>query len=182
MGSYQITIQQKVKVNHSVITGIRTAVTETLRFEQIRPRSEVNILLTDDLQLRQLNQAYRNIDKATDVLSFPAGETMPGMEDDLQLGDIAISVSYAKQQAYAGQHSLKSELQLLAVHGTLHLLGYDHMEPEEKLKMWGVQASILAQIGAEITEPAVALDNHERGSQITGSVAELNSHEPNPEA
>ncbi len=153
MRSYQITIQQKVKVNQSVITGIRTAVTETLRFEQVRPKSAVNVLLTDDVQLQELNNAYRGINKPTDVLSFAVGEAMPGMEEDLQLGDIAISVPYAERQAYAGQHSLKSELQLLAVHGTLHLLGYDHMEPEEKLDMWSVQASILAQIGAEITMP-----------------------------
>lgn len=154
MRSYQITIQQKVKVNQSVITGIRTAVTETLRFEQVRAKSAVTVLLTDDVQLQELNNAYRGIDKPTDVLSFPAGEAMPGMEDDLQLGDIAISVPYAERQAYEGQHSLKSELQLLAVHGTLHLLGYDHMEPEDKQDMWSVQASILAQIGAEITGPS----------------------------
>lgn len=161
MRSYQITIQQKVKVSQSVITGIRTAVTETLRFVQARPKTAVNVLLTDDAQLQELNAAYRGINKPTDVLSFPAGEAMPGMENDLQLGDIAISVPYAERQAYEGQHSLKSELQLLAVHGTLHLLGYDHMKPEDKLDMWSVQASILAQIGAEITEPPPGYEDEE---------------------
>ena len=164
MRSYQINIQQKVKVNQSVITGIRTAVTETLRFEQVRAKSSVTILLTDDIQLQELNNAYRGIDKPTDVLSFPVGDVMPGMEDDLQLGDIAISVPYAERQAYEGKHSVKSELQLLAVHGTLHLLGYDHMEPEEKLKMWGVQASILAQVGAEITGPPIESEDSDLSS------------------
>ncbi len=164
MRSYQVTIQQKVKVNQSVITGIRTAVTETLRFEHVRAKSSVTILLTDDLQLQELNLAYRGINKPTDVLSFPVGDVMPGMEDDLQLGDIAISVPYAERQAYEGQHSLKSELQLLAVHGTLHLLGYDHMEPEEKLNMWGVQASILAQVGAEITGPPFEAEDSDLSS------------------
>ena len=153
MRSYQITIQQKVKVSQSVITGIRTAVTETLRFEEVRTKSSVNVLLTDDVQLQELNNAYRGIDKPTDVLSFAAGDAMPGMEEDLHLGDIAISVPYAERQAYEGQYSLKSELQLLAVHGTLHLLGYDHIDPEDKVDMWSVQASILAQVGAEITGP-----------------------------
>ena len=176
MRSYQINIQQKVKVNQSVITGIRTAVTETLRFEQARAKTSVTILLTDDLQLQELNNAYRGIDKPTDVLSFPVGDVMPGMEDDLQLGDIAISVPYAKRQAYEGQHSLKSELQLLAVHGTLHLLGYDHMEPEEKLKMWGVQASILAQVGAEITGPPHESENSDLSS--TPPHTEINNDEP----
>jgi probable rRNA maturation factor len=69
------------------------------------------------------------------------------------LGDIAISVPMAKRQAKAGGHSLKSELQLLTVHGTLHLLGYDHEEAEEKKLMWAAQSSILAQVGAEITSP-----------------------------
>lgn len=177
MRSYQITIQQKVKVNQSVITGIRTAVTETLRFEQIRPRSAITVLLTDDAQLQELNNAYRGINKPTDVLSFPVGDAMPGMEDDLQLGDIAISVPYAERQAYEGQHGLKSELQLLAVHGTLHLLGYDHMEPEEKLSMWGVQASILAQIGSEITGPSDD-ENSEFDTGNSQSTLKSDQHEP----
>ncbi len=67
--------------------------------------------------------------------------------------NIAIAVPIAKRQAKEGGHSLKAELQLLTVHGTLHLLGYDHEEPEDKKKMWWVQSSILAQLGAEITSP-----------------------------
>ncbi len=153
MRYYRIQIQQKVKVTQSIVFGIRTAVNETLRHENVRARSAVSILLTTDEQMRDLNNVYRGIDEPTDVLSFPAGEVMPGMPDKLHLGDIAISVPYAKRRAFAEQHSLKSELQLLAVHGTLHLLGYDHETPEEKVLMWGVQASILAQVGAQVTAP-----------------------------
>lgn len=153
MRSYKIQVEQKVKVPHSVLTAVRNAVNETLRHEGARARSSVNLLLTDDEQLRQLNYAYRNLDETTDVLSFPSGDELPGMGGDLHLGDIAVSVPYAERQAYEGQHSLKSELQLLAVHGTLHLLGYDHETPDDKMVMWAAQASVLAQVGAEITAP-----------------------------
>lgn len=154
MASYQIHIQQKEKVVHSIAAALRTAVTVTLRHERKKPPVEVTVLLTDDDQLQALNKEYRGINQPTDVLSFAAGETLPGMkEDDFYLGDIVISLPMAKRQAKQGGHSLKSELQLLTVHGTLHLLGYDHEDLEEKDRMWWVQASILAQLGAEITGP-----------------------------
>ena len=154
MNSYQIHIQQKVKVIHSIAAALRTAVTVTLRHEKHKPPAEVTLLLTDDDQLKSLNKEYRGIDAPTDVLSFEAGETMPGMkEDEVYLGDNVISVPTAERQAKQGGHSLKAELQLLTVHGTLHLLGQEHEDPEEKDRMWWAQASILAQLGAEISGP-----------------------------
>ena len=154
MASYRIHVQQKVKVIHSVAVALRTAVTVTLRHERHKPPAEVTLLLTDDDQLQSLNKEYRGINEPTDVLSFAAGETMPGMKnDDPYLGDIVISVPMAERQARQGGHTLKAELQLLTVHGTLHLLGHEHEEPEEKDRMWWAQASILAQLGAEITGP-----------------------------
>lgn len=154
MASYKIHVQQKEKVVHSIAAALRTAVTVTLRHEKYKPPVEITLLLTDDEQLQSLNKEYRGINAPTDVLSFEAGEKMPGMEeDDPYLGDIVISVPMAERQAKEGGHSLKAELQLLAVHGTLHLLGYDHEEPDEKDHMWWAQASILAQLGAEITGP-----------------------------
>lgn len=154
MASYQIHVEQKEKVIHSIAAALRTAVTVTLRHDKHKPPTEVTVLLTDDDQLQTLNKEYRGINKPTDVLSFEAGETMPGMkEDENYLGDIVISVPMAERQAKVGGHSLKAELQLLTVHGTLHLLGYDHEEPDEKDRMWWVQASVLAQLGAEIAGP-----------------------------
>ena len=154
MASYRIHVQQKVKVIHSIAAALRTAVTVTLRHERKKPPLEVTLLLTDDDQLQALNKEYRGINEPTDVLSFESGETLPGMkEDESYLGDIVISVPMAERQARQGGHTLKAELQLLAVHGTLHLLGHDHEDPEEKDRMWWAQASILAQLGAEITGP-----------------------------
>jgi probable rRNA maturation factor len=90
------------------------------------------------------------------VLSFPAGEVMPGMAEAglaAYLGDVAISVARAAAQAAAGGHSLAAELQLLTVHGVLHLLGHDHDEPAAKAAMWAAQTAVLTQLEAEITGP-----------------------------
>ena len=115
--------------------------------------ADLSIVLTDDAQLRQLNRQYLGIDSPTDVLSFPAGETDP--ETDLiYLGDVLISYRRAQAQATAGGHPVEDELQLLVVHGVLHLLGYDHAEETEKAEMWAEQSAILSQLGCSITSPA----------------------------
>jgi probable rRNA maturation factor len=86
-------------------------------------------------------------------LSFLAGETDP--ETDLiYLGDVLISYQRAQVQAAAGGHPVEDELQLLVVHGVLHLLGFDHAEETEKAKMWAEQSKILSQLGCSITSPA----------------------------
>ena len=108
--------------------------------------ADMTIVLTDDRQLHELNLDYLNVDAPTDVLSFPAGEVDPETEA-LYLGDIAISIPRATQQAQAGGHAMEAEAQLLVVHGTLHLLGYDHSTDEEKAVMWAEQAKVLERLG-----------------------------------
>src|SRR6185503_14097389 len=105
-----------------------------------RESLEVNlsVVLTDDRRLRKLNRDYLGIDAPTDVLSFPASES-DGSETDPEtgaryLGDILISVPYAAKGAKQAGHPLESELQLLVVHGVLHLLGHDHARPREKAR------------------------------------------------
>ena len=91
-----------------------------------RDGAAVCVLLTDDEEMRRLNRQFRNLDESTDVLSFPAGE-FPGAP----LGDIAISIPYAERQAKARGVSLQQELGYLAIHGGLHLLGFDdETEPD----------------------------------------------------
>ena len=108
--------------------------------------SELSIVLTDDARLQQLNRDYLGIDAPTDVLSFPASETDP--ETGVRyIGDILISMPRAQAQAETAGHPLESEVQLLVVHGVLHLLGHDHAEPEEKARMWTAQAEILETLG-----------------------------------
>ncbi len=136
---------------------LETAVRATLTYEQQSPPLELSILLTGDGQIQQMNRDFRGVDKPTDVLSFPAGEALPGMEDvDPYLGDIAISVPYATRQAAQAGHDLAGELQLLTIHGVLHLLGYDHDEPAEKEAMWAAQTAVLAQLNLQHVTPTEA--------------------------
>ena len=107
---------------------------------------DLSIVLTDDAQLHELNLDYLGIDAPTDVLSFPASETDPETGRPY-LGDILISVPRATTQARTVGHALEAEIQLLTVHGTLHLLGHDHAEAEEKARMWKAQAEVLERLG-----------------------------------
>jgi rRNA maturation RNase YbeY len=100
-------------------------------------KSSVCVLLTNDDEVRDLNARFRGLDAATDVLSFPAGE-MPGAP----LGDIAIAVPYAERQAAVRQTPLDVELQYLAIHGALHLLGFDDETPEDRERMLGEMNTI----------------------------------------
>ena len=108
--------------------------------------SELTIVLTNDARLKELNRDYLGIDAPTDVLSFPASETDPET-GARYIGDILISLTRAQSQATAAGHPLESEVQLLVVHGVLHLLGHDHAEAQEKARMWQAQTEILAQLG-----------------------------------
>ena len=106
----------------------------------------LSILLTDDAQIQALNRVYRGFDKPTDVLSFDVHERDPET-GCLYLGEIIISIPYASKQARKNGHPLLAEVQLLIVHGVLHLLGHDHAESEEKANMWQAQAEILRELG-----------------------------------
>ena len=113
--------------------------------------SELTIVLTDDKQVRELNRDYLGIDAPTDVLSFPASEMDESQIDpetgSAYIGDIIISMPYAAKSAGKAGHSVEAEVQLLVVHGVLHLLGHDHAKPKEKAKMWKAQAEILETLG-----------------------------------
>jgi len=108
--------------------------------------SELSIILTNDARLQELNLNYLGIDAPTDVLSFPASETDPET-GARYIGDILISVPRAQAQANAAGHPLEAEVQLLVVHGVLHLLGHDHAQAEEKARMWQAQAEVLERLG-----------------------------------
>lgn len=118
----------------------------TLDLSPDHSNADMTIVLADDRQLHELNLDYLGVDAPTDVLAFPASEADPetGVE---YLGDVIISIPRAAQQAQAAGHSLEAEAQLLVVHGTLHLLGYDHAAAEDKAVMWEMQAKVLEQIG-----------------------------------
>jgi probable rRNA maturation factor len=108
--------------------------------------ADMTIVLTDDAQLHELNREFLGVDAPTDVLSFPASESDPETGTPY-LGDILISIPRAAEQAQAAGHRVEAEVQLLVVHGTLHLMGYDHAEAEEKARMWSAQAEVLSRLG-----------------------------------
>jgi len=118
----------------------------TLKHESESLDCELSIVLTDDSRLQELNRDYLGIDAPTDVLSFPASEMDPET-GARYIGDILISIPRAQSQADAAGHPLESEVQLLVVHGVLHLLGHDHADAEEKARMWKAQAETLESIG-----------------------------------
>jgi probable rRNA maturation factor len=111
---------------------------------------DVTVLIEGDQRVRELNFQFLEIDAPTDVLSFPSDEIDPETGSKY-LGDIIISYPRADEQAKAAGHPIDSELLLLVVHGTLHLLGYDHAEDDEKKEMWAVQEEILSDLGVKLT-------------------------------
>jgi probable rRNA maturation factor len=125
---------------------VERAASAVLKYQSVADDADLTIVLTDDEQLQDLNREFRDIDAPTDVLSFPASESDPET-GHRYLGDILISVQRAEEQAAAGGHPLEAEIQLLVVHGALHLLGHDHAEDGEKVRMWAAQSAILARLG-----------------------------------
>lgn len=121
---------------------------------QTSPDTTLSIVLADNQRLQKLNRQFAGNDKPTDVLSFLAEADELTSEDKMYIGDVIISVERAAQQAHTGGHALLAELQLLTIHGVLHLLGYDHARPAEKANMWRAQASALNAINANITAPS----------------------------
>lgn len=143
---------QLTETQLTIVDWLQTAAEETLRHAQISDEAELSLVLSNDKRLRELNREYLDIDAPTDVLSFPSDETDPESSAPY-LGDVIISYHRAAAQAAAADHSLQDELTLLVVHGILHLLGYDHVGPDEKQAMWSVQAEVLHKLGANISPP-----------------------------
>ena len=114
---------------------------------RLHPATEMSIRLVDADTIATMNEKWMGHEGPTDVLSFPLDELTPGTEDatadEGYLGDIALCVSYAAAQAPQNGNTTLQEVELLTVHGILHLLGYDHAEPEEHRVMFGLQAELL---------------------------------------
>jgi probable rRNA maturation factor len=143
-----------LQVKHNVMLPmdrsiLRRAAELTLEFTQKNKQSGLTIVIGNDALIQKLNQQYRQVDAPTDVLSFPSGE-VDSDTGDLYLGDVIISLPRAQEQAFTQGHPLADELQLLVVHGTLHLLGYDHAKVVDKKEMQDTQDKIMSQLGINI--------------------------------
>ena len=127
-----------------------------LASEGVEPSCEINIMLTDDEGIREVNRTMREIDRATDVLSFPMFDLTPGEHPDeadadpdtglVPLGDMCISVERAKAQAAEYGHSFRREICYLCVHSVLHLLGYDHLDEGEMKRQMRQREEEIMQI------------------------------------
>jgi len=120
-----------------------------LQFSGVDDSPSLSIRITDDSEIQDLNNRYRGVDKVTDVLSFGDDFDDPDLESRY-LGDIVISYPRAEEQAQKRGHQPVEEIQLLIIHGVLHLLGYDHSEEAKKSQMWSLQKLILDQLGLDI--------------------------------
>ena len=115
----------------------------------VHPAAELSMVLVDSTTMADLHMRWMDLPGPTDVMSFPMDELEPGGRPDAadpgpaMLGDIVLCPEFAKAQARSAGHSLDDELHLLTVHGVLHLLGYDHAEPEEEREMFALQARLL---------------------------------------
>lgn len=143
--------QKKVRIPTGLRMLVRRACIAVLREEKFEGNAEVCVTFVDHEEIRRLNKEFRDKDSATDVLSFPLGEN--GIYDvnpdtgAKQLGDVVISLERAEEQARDFGHSLQREVCYLTVHSMLHLLGYDHMEPQEKAVMRKKEENVMSLIG-----------------------------------
>ena len=157
--SIVITSEKKGLATIPVRQHIKRCITAALDVQGVDVPCEINVLVTDDAGIRAINKAYRNIDKATDVLSFPMFQLTPGVLPEswdeykdpetglVPLGDMAISLERAKEQAKEFGHSTRREVGYLTIHSILHLLGYDHVdEGAMKRQMRAREEKILAEI------------------------------------
>ncbi len=138
-----------IAVNDSLkeeeLQEIEKAALTALKYEN--RTGDLSIQIDTPDHIRELNRQFRNIDRVTDVLTFPAWEGEDPLSGDGYLGDIMICYERASEQAIEYGHSLRRELAFLAVHGVLHLLGYDHMNEEDEKVMFGKQEEVLSDCG-----------------------------------
>ncbi len=146
----------EVQIDRSLRCGIRAAwvrrvVARALGASGAAQPAEVDVLLTGDAEVRRLNREYRGTDRTTDVLSFGLGESevaFPGEPGGPpSLGQVVVSYPQAARQAGDYGHPIEREVAFLVTHGVLHLLGYDHREPEEEARMIAQQEAVLSSLG-----------------------------------
>lgn len=155
-----VTSNRKGVNNPTLAAMLCRTVKAALAAEGVDIPCEINILLTDDEGIHEINRVMRDVDKPTDVLSFPMFDLTPGEHPDIYdtdpetgrvpLGDMCISVERARAQAEEYGHSFEREICYLSVHSVLHLLGYDHMdEGEMKKQMRGREEAIMSALQLE---------------------------------
>lgn len=159
---YVENMQNKINWSEEAEENLKEVIDFALREEEVNHDYQVSVLLVNNEEIKDINNKYRKIDKVTDVLSFPLLDYPEGkvfkevygsndfdesMLDDgeLVLGDIVLSLERAKEQSIEFGHSFKREISYLVIHSILHLLGYDHIKEEDKVRMREREEYILAR-------------------------------------
>lgn len=149
--SIEVNNESAVEVDEAALQRLSAYALEAMH---VHPEAELAIVLVDEAAMEQLHVQWMDEPGPTDVLSFPMDELRPGTEDMPTaaglLGDVVLCPQVAQAQAETAGHSLLDELLLLTTHGILHLLGFDHAEPDEEREMFGIQRDIL--IGFSLAE------------------------------
>lgn len=143
-GGYEVYVDGEA-LSDDETRGIQKAAIHALKAARPAAPCALTVMVTTDEHIRELNRDYAGIDSPTDVLSFGAEDVPykvePGEPD--YLGDVLIARGTAERQAVQAGHSLLAEMQVLAIHGTLHLLGYDHQDPDQQAEMWAAESAAL---------------------------------------
>ena len=164
MSAYAVAVQDEFGVPTFPTQRVIETVCHVLLEHEVEAGTALTIVLTADEHVRRLNAQFRGVDAPTDVLSFPADPPPVEIDDEPPyLGDLIIACPYTIRQAEEAGHALADEFVLLTIHGTLHLLGYDHDSAEHQDAMWAEQSRALAYAGTPIDVPRFTFGG-ERGS------------------
>ena len=152
--------QKKVQIPTGLRMLVRRCCTAVLKMEKFEGAAEISVTFVDNEQIKELNTQYRNKPIETDVLSFPMGsdgkyDTDPNTGAQI-LGDVVISMEKALEQSELFGHSFQREVGYLTAHSVLHLLGYDHMEPLDKVHMREKEELVMDMLGLEVTTSYLA--------------------------
>jgi len=144
--SIEVLNESGADVNEKGLATLSRFVMDRMR---VHPQAELCIKLVDEATIATLNEQWMGKEGPTDVLAFPMDELRPGLvneePEDGVLGDLVVCAAVAERQAAEAGHTAADEIDLLTVHGILHLLGYDHSDPEDHREMFGLQARLLAE-------------------------------------
>ncbi len=155
--------QKKVKIPTGMRMLVRRCCNAVLKLEKFEGSAEISVTFVDNEEIHKLNLQYRNIDSATDVLSFPLGEDgkydLDPTTGAKMLGDVVISMEKAVDQASLYGHSLQREVGYLTAHSVLHLLGYDHETGLERVHMREKEELVMEQLGLPASSSYVIEDN-----------------------
>jgi probable rRNA maturation factor len=153
--SIEVSNESGIDVSEEELISVARFVIEKMN---VNPAAELSMVLLDESSMADLHIRWMDLPGPTDVMSFPMDELEPGGRPDVpdpgpaMLGDIVLCPEFAAKQAQTAGHSLGHELALLTVHGVLHLLGYDHAEPDEEKEMFALQRELLEEWVAEQVE------------------------------